>query len=530
MIKLNKLLLVFVFVSVTWSANPIVNTMYTADPAALVYNDSLFIFTGHDEQGVESSNSEWFLMKDWHVFVTDDMENYHDYGAVLTPQIFEWASGNAFAGHCEFRNNKFYWYVAVTHKNIKEDEGFAIGVAVADHPSGPWKDAIGSALVDDYTPNDIALNIDPAIFIDNGVVWLYWGSWNEARRVKLKNNMIELDGGVEVVNASGFFEAPWIHKYRNNYYFSYASGFPSTTNYSMSKSLNGPWEDKGVLNPLLNNSNTNHQAIVKYLGHWYFIYHGANRDGGWTYRRSVNVDYLYYNEDAEIIEIKRTATGVDRVNNSLLKEGVYRLRMTHSELVIEEDSEGVIVQQQQSDSESQLWNLIPSMSNPRYYSLVNLGTMNTYCPNNEALLDTLKTSSSNCEIRIENASIDKGYYLYSNYDNDFVADVLNVSIEVGMPLITWLRTGADNQKIKFEFVQENLPVNILAKKNEPGLQIYFNSLAKRIEFKVVVEWKIYDLFGRVMLLGKSEAAYISSLKKGYYIVDAHGLKKTILIY
>lgn len=98
-------------------------------------------------------------MNDWHVMVTDDMENYHDYGAVLSYKTFKWANASAFAGHCEYRNGKFYWYVAVHHGSIKQDEGFAIGVAVADHPSGPWVDVIGHALVTDLTENDVKLNI-----------------------------------------------------------------------------------------------------------------------------------------------------------------------------------------------------------------------------------------------------------------------------------------------------------------------------------------------------------------------------------
>ncbi|MCR5379302.1 MAG: family 43 glycosylhydrolase, partial [Fibrobacter sp.] len=153
------------------AANPLTTKFYSADAAALVHNDSLFIFAGHDEQGAQGNNNKFFLMNDWHVLVTDDMENYHDYGAVLSWRTFKWASGNAFAGHCEYRNGKFYWYVAVHHATIKQDEGFAIGVAVADHPSGPWKDAIGKALVTDNTTNDVALNIDPAIFYDGNDIW-----------------------------------------------------------------------------------------------------------------------------------------------------------------------------------------------------------------------------------------------------------------------------------------------------------------------------------------------------------------------
>lgn len=513
------IMLTFSLMTAGWAANPIVNTMFTADPAALVYNDSLFVFTGHDEQGPEGPGNDWFSMRDWHVFVTNDMVNYHDYGAVLKPQIFSWASGNAFAGHCEFRNGKFYWYVAVSHRTIKEDEGFSIGVAVADHPSGPWKDAIGSALITDKTPNDIALNIDPAIYIDNGTAWLYWGSWSAARRVKLKDNMIQLDGGVETVNATGFFEAPWIHKYRGNYYFSYASGFPSTTNYSISSSINGPWQNKGVLNPLLNNSNTNHQAIVKYLGHWFFIYHGANRDGGWTYRRSVNIDYLYYDKDANMVQIKRTSTGVDKVDNSLLKAGVYRLRMVHSNMVLQ-DANGVVVQQDKSDGDDQLWKLVPSSQNKRYYSLVNIGTQRSLCAGSVDVLDTLKTSVSECEMRIENASVEKGYFLFTNYENDFVADVLDVSTVPGMPVITWVRTGADNQKIQLEWLREIGTVDITTHAAESVGGLNYQPEMRIVELGTVANWQVFSVSGALIQQGSGQKVDLNSFKTGVYIVKS----------
>ncbi|MBO4437120.1 MAG: glycoside hydrolase family 43 protein [Fibrobacter sp.] len=444
-----------------FAANPLTTDFYSADAAALVYHDSLFIFTGHDEQGPQGNNNKAFVMNDWHVMVTDDMENYHDYGAVLSVKTFKWANASAFAGHCEYRNGKFYWYVAVHHGSIKQDEGFAIGVAVADHPSGPWTDALGHALVTDNTQNDVALNIDPAIFYDGDDIWMYWGSWNAGRRVKLKENMIELASTPEDIKIKDFFEAPWMHKYRGNYYFSYASGYPSTTNYSMATSLNGPWTQMGVLNDKLDNSETNHQAIFKYLGHWYFMYHGANSPGGWTYRRSVNIDYLYYNEDAIIQKIKRTSTGVDKVNNALVENGGYRMTVSHSNLTLE-DENGIVVQRSlvedsaDARSKSQLWVLTQSEKR-RHYTLQNFGSGRYYCPPTK-LLDTVKTSATPCEIRIENASVNKGYYLYGDYDSDFVGDVLNISKDSGMPVITWVRTGTDNQKFQFKAAQLPEPV------------------------------------------------------------------------
>ena len=430
-----------------FAANPLTTEFYSADAAALVYHDSLFVFAGHDEQGPQGNNNKAFVMNDWHVLVTDDMDKYHDYGAVLSVKTFKWANASAFAGHCEYRNGKFYWYVAVHHATVKQDEGFSIGVAVADHPSGPWTDAIGHALIDDNTKNDVALNIDPAIFYDGDDIWMYWGSWNAGRRVKLKENMIELASTPEDIKIKDFFEAPWMHKFRGNYYFSYASGYPSTTNYSMAPSLNGPWTQKGVINDKEDNSETNHQAIFKYLGHWYFMHHGANSPGGWTYRRSVNIDYLYYDEDGNIQKIKRTS-GVDKVNNALVEEGGYRITASHSGLALE-DADGIVVQQMKDDeSDAQLWKLARAET-PRHYTLQNVATKRFYCPPNK-LLDTVKTSTEACVIRIENASITKGYYLFADYDSDYLGDVLNISKDVGMPVITWVRTGTDNQKMKLE--------------------------------------------------------------------------------
>ena len=504
------------------AANPLTTDFYSADAAALVHNDSLFIFAGHDEQGPQGNNNKAFIMNDWHVLVTDDMEHYHDYGAVLSVKTFKWANASAFAGHCEYRNGKFYWYVAVHHGTIKENgsEGFAIGVAVADHPSGPWKDAIGQALITDNTPNDVKLNIDPAIFYDGDDIWMYWGSWSAGRRVKLKENMIELASTPEDIKIKDFFEAPWMHYFRGNYYFSYASGYPSTTNYSMAPSLNGPWTQKGVINDKMENSETNHQAIFKYLGHWYFMYHGANSPGGWTYRRSVNIDYLYYDRDGLIQKIKHT-DGVDPVNNALIEEGGYRLTVSHSNLALE-DKDGIVVQQVADEkNETQLWVLAHGDS-ARYYTLKNFATGRYYCPP-KTLLDTVKTSETSCEIRIENASAKKG--------------VLNISKEVGMPVITWVRTGTDNQKVQFakaELPKVEPPTDSgiggttgiahglrgsMDALNAPSLQqVRYDASARVIRLGADASWALLDVNGVVVRRGYGREIQVRSVCSGMYFV------------
>lgn len=79
----------------------------------------------------------------------------------------------------------------------------------------------------------------------------------------------------------------------------------------MSRSINGPWEPKGILNEIAGNSNTNHQAIIEFNGDWYFIYHnGAINNDGCSYRRSLCIDRLYYNLDGTIKRIAMTTEGI----------------------------------------------------------------------------------------------------------------------------------------------------------------------------------------------------------------------------
>jgi arabinoxylan arabinofuranohydrolase len=291
-----------------YSGNPIIRHIFTADPCAMVHDDTLYLFTGHDEQ---NTVNEWFYMRDWHVFSTTDMINYTDHGAKLSYSDFSWASGNAFAGHCIYNHGKFWWYVPMTHKTAKVNEGFAIGVAVSDRPTGPYTDAIGQALITDYTPNSVPLNIDPAVFIDDdGQVYMFWGSWSACRMVKLKDNMIELDGQVQTVSTSNYFEAPWVHKRNGIYYLTYASRYPSVIAYATSNSIYGPWTYRGILNDYVENSETNHPSIVKYKWNWYFFYHNGALPTGGNWRRSVCVDQLYYNEDGTMQKIIQTSSGV----------------------------------------------------------------------------------------------------------------------------------------------------------------------------------------------------------------------------
>jgi beta-xylosidase len=192
----------------------------------------------------------------------------------------------------------------------------ALGVAVSDSPTGPFVDARGTALVTNgmtTAVNSTFDDIDPTVIIDDdGQAYIFWGNTG-SYYAKLKENMTELESPItRITGLPNYTEAPWIHKRGGWYYLSYASGFPEQISYAMSRSINGPWEPKGVLNQLARNCNTNHQAILDFKGKSYFVYHNGALSGGGDYRRSVCIDYLYYNADSTLKPVVMTTAGVEQ--------------------------------------------------------------------------------------------------------------------------------------------------------------------------------------------------------------------------
>ncbi|GLU43917.1 glycoside hydrolase family 43 protein [Allomuricauda sp. NBRC 101325] len=290
--------------------NPIITDVYTADPAAIVHNDTVYLYAGHDEA---PNDFNFYKMDEWLVFSSINMVDWTSHPVPLKVTDFEWAKADAWAAQVIERNGKFYWYVTVEHGTIP---GKSIGVAVADSPTGPFKDALGKALItNDMTKaTDISWDdIDPSVIIDDdGQAYLFWGN-TACYYAKLKENMVELDGEIKTIDLPNFTEAPWIHKKGEWYYLSYAFQFPEKTAYAMSKSIDGPWEYKGILNELAGNSNTNHQAILEYKGLDYFIYHtGGIQPNGGSFRRSVSIDRLHYNEDGTLKRVIMTSEGIQK--------------------------------------------------------------------------------------------------------------------------------------------------------------------------------------------------------------------------
>jgi beta-xylosidase len=290
--------------------NPIIKDKYTGDPAALVYKDKVYLYAGHDEA---PNDFNFYKMNEWLVYSSSDMVHWQEHPVPLKVTDFAWAKSDAWAAQVIERNEKFYWYVTVEHGTIN---GKAIGVAVSDSPTGPFKDALGKALITNDMTTQTSItwdDIDPTVMIDDdGQAYLFWGN-TVCHYAKLKANMTELDGPIQTISLPNFTEAPWIHKHKDWYYLSYAYQFPEKIAYAMSKSITGPWEYKGILNEIAGNSNTNHQSIIDFKGKSYFIYHnGSIEPNGGSFRRSVCVDRLYYNKDGSLKRVIMTTEGITK--------------------------------------------------------------------------------------------------------------------------------------------------------------------------------------------------------------------------
>ena len=287
--------------------NPIITHKFTADPTALVHDNSVYLYTGHDEppQGIDD-----YVMKEWLCFSTQDMVTWKEHPSLLKATDFQWAGGDAFASKVIEYHGRFYWFVSVTHASIK---GKAIGIAVADNPAGPFTDAKDAALVThDMLPSaksELA-NLDPAILVDDdGQAYMFWGN-GMCYFARLSQNLLTIEGEISILLLPDFTEGAHIHKRNGWYYLSYGYGMPEKVAYCMSRSIYGPWEFKGILNELAGNCQTNRPAIIQFKGIDYFFYHnGALKDGG-SHRRSVCADHLFYNEDGTMKRVIMTSEGV----------------------------------------------------------------------------------------------------------------------------------------------------------------------------------------------------------------------------
>lgn len=302
--------------------NPAISAIYTPDPAPYVHGDKVYLFADHDED-----DATYFLMKDWLVFATEDMANWQYLGTQVSTATFKWAKqgDRAWAAQAVEHKGKWYWYLCCNTADNKD----ALAVAVADSPTGPWRDAIGKPLATGFG------FIDPTVFIDdNGKPYLFWGNkgfWYG----ELNDDMISFKNGYKEVSGytdpksfgdlqskmdwsigkermmTQYEEGPWVTKRNGTYYAVYpAGGVPEYMAYSTAPTIDGPWTFRGRIMDEAENSFTIHGGNITFKGHDYMFYHNGALPNGSGFRRSTAIEEFTFNADGSIPFIPFTKEGV----------------------------------------------------------------------------------------------------------------------------------------------------------------------------------------------------------------------------
>jgi hypothetical protein len=314
----------------------LVEHMYTADPAAHVFNGRLYIYPSHDyESGIpENDLGDHFAMRDYHVISMDDVGGkVTDHGVALDIDDVPWAGRQMWDTDVAYKNGKYYMYFPAKDKT----DIFRLGVAISDQPEGPF--------VPREHPIIGSYSIDPCLFPENGKHYMYFGGLWGGQLQRYRNNkaqecgtepaddeaalcpkvvlmnedmlgfaeeprdLVILDENGEPLKAGDhkrrFFEASWMHKYNGKYYFSYSTGNTHLLCYAIGDNPYGPFTYQGViLTPVV--GWTTHHSIVEYKDKWYLFHHDSVPSGGKTWLRSMKVVELEYNEDGSIRTIEGT--------------------------------------------------------------------------------------------------------------------------------------------------------------------------------------------------------------------------------
>ena len=289
--------------------NPIIRDQYTADPTARVFDGKVWLYASHDIISPVEPERRWFCMADYHCFSSEDLVHWTDHGVILDQKDVPWGNPEGYsmwAPDCVERGGKYYFYFP---NAPREGRGFAVGVAVADRPDGP------------FTPQEKSIQgvfgIDPCCLLaSDGNAYLYWSGMGFSG-AKLKENMTELDGTPVRLDtplpAGGLKEGPFVFEREGKYYLTYPWVQDRTESlvYAMADSPLGPFEYKGkIMEKSLSECWTNHHSFVEYQGQWYLFYHHNDYSPDFDKNRSVRIDKVRFNPDGTIEQVTPTYRGV----------------------------------------------------------------------------------------------------------------------------------------------------------------------------------------------------------------------------
>lgn len=310
--KIIVSLLALISMTATAQKNPILPEMH-ADPEVLADGGRYYIYSTTD--GAPGWGGYYFTC-----YSSKDLKKWDYEGIILDlKKDTKWARGNAWAPCIEKKNGKYYFYYSGDQGERK-----AIGVAIADSPTGPFRD-FGQPIVDKRPEGQKnGQQIDVDVFTDDdGQSYLYWGNGYMAG-AKLNDDMTSIDEStVKLMTPRGgslkdyaYREAPYVFKRNGIYYFLWSVDDTGSPNYHVaygtSTSPLGPIKvaDEPVIliqRPDQKIYGTAHNSVLKVPGKdkWYIVYHRINpayldHNDGPGFHREVCIDRMFFEKDGRI--------------------------------------------------------------------------------------------------------------------------------------------------------------------------------------------------------------------------------------
>lgn len=280
-----------------------------ADPHAVVLGRTMWIYpTWSDGRG------ERFF-----AFSSTNLTDWQRHGPILDLADVTWIKDDGQQRHHAWapamfpHHGKFYFYYSVGPQNPTPSR---IGVAIGDHPAGPFRDS-GKPLIVGGQGFEA---IDPMVFSDpkTSKVYLYAGGSAGAklRIFELNPNLVSIAREIPTETPPHFTEGAFMHFHNNRYYLSYSHGSWRHSSYSVhyatGPSPAGPWTYQGAIlnSDTIRKGPGHHSFIVNPTnGQWLIFYHRwENQTGDGPYRggRRICADVMNYDEHGLIRPITMT--------------------------------------------------------------------------------------------------------------------------------------------------------------------------------------------------------------------------------
>lgn len=277
-----------------------------ADPHLTTFNGRYYLYPTTD--GYAGWSGTYYK-----AFSSTDLVNWTDHGVILDhgPDV-TWADNSAWAPAVATRNGR--WYLYFSGGLASGNTAKQLGVAVADSPTGPFRDALGRPLVP--SGRYAGQMIDPMVFTDDdGQSYLYFGQ-GVAYAVRLNPDMISFDPAqLRTITPAGYNEAPFVFKRNGTYYLMWSENDTRSEDYRVAYATGaspyGPWTKRGVVLQKrldLGIRGTGHHSVVQAPGTdtWYVAYHRFAVPAGDGTNRETTIDRMEFNSDGTIRPVTPT--------------------------------------------------------------------------------------------------------------------------------------------------------------------------------------------------------------------------------